>query len=408
MKKHFTIGLMLVLISLITFNVLAEDKIVIKHMEPGDDAKLGYVHEFADAYMAKNPNVEIEIIEVGWGNIYQKMMSMAQAGTMPDVVYVGSRWIPVLAEMDAIQPLDSFMTDNKKNDYSDSLLNTANYKGNQYGLPRAYSTKTLFYRTDLIDSPPETWEELVEVAKEVQANNEGMYGMGISGAKHVSTTSQFFNYLFQAGGKVFNEAGEPVLNSEAGVKALQFYVDLYREHKVTPNPVEYNREELPTLFSTGKIAMFVCGPWGKSIIGRQPENEKTPYQTALLPKGEYRKSILVSDSYVMAKDAGEEAWDYLNYITNYNNQTYYDYEYGSVPVMKEAAASRRFQQDEFFKTFLDTIKTGEPQPLPIVWETFEDILTDSIQAALMGDMTPQAALDQAVERIKAENIAPVK
>ncbi|MFW5891475.1 MAG: ABC transporter substrate-binding protein, partial [bacterium] len=405
MKKFVVTIFLLIMISLISFNVLAEDKVVIKHMEPGDDAKLEYVHEFADSYMSKNPNVEIEIIEVGWGNIYQKMMSMAQSDEMPDVVYVGSRWIPVLAEMDAIQPLDSFMTEDKTNSYSESLLNTANYKENQYGLPRAYSTKTLFYRTDLIDNPPETWEELVEVAKEVQANNEGIYGMGISGKKHVSTTSQFFNYLFQAGGEVFDENGAPVINSEAGVKALQFYVDLYRKHELSPNPIEYNREELPTLFAEGKIAMFVSGPWAKSNIGREPDNEETPYQTASLPKEKDNKSILVSDSYVMAKDAGEEAWDYLNYITNYDNQTYYDYEYGSVPVMKKAVDSSKFQKDEFFKTFLDTIETGEPQPLPIVWETFEDIVTDAIQSALMGDMTPQEALDKAVEEIEEEEIA---
>lgn len=408
MRKYLVVGILLVVILGISFSVLAEDTITIRHMEPGDEKKLGYVREFANKYMEEHPNVKIEIIEVGWGNIYQKMMSMAQADNLPDVVYVGSRWIPVLAEMKSIQPLDPYMNKDKRNDYSKSLLNTAQYKNKQYGLPRAFSTKTLFYRTDLIGEPPQSWAEVIEISKEIQQENPDMYGFGIAGAKHVSTTSQFFNYLFQAGGKVFNEKGEPVINSKAGVKALQYYVNLYRKHKVVPNPVEYNREELPNLFATGKIAMFICGPWGKSIIGRPPGNEKTPYQTALLPEGKERKSILVSDSYVLSKNASQQAWDYLNFITSYKNQTYYDYNYGSVPVMKKAANSEQFQKSEFFKTFIDTIETGESQPLPIVWETFQDIVTDAIQAALMGDMTPKEALDKAVVKIKEEEIAPIR
>lgn len=408
MKKYLLIGLLLVVLAGMSFSVFAQEKITIRHMEPGDDKKLAYVHEFANKYIEANPNVEIEIIEVGWGNIYQKMMSMAQADNLPDVVYVGSRWIPVLTEMKAIKPLDQYMNQDKKDDYTKSLLATAQYKNKQYGLPRAFSTKALFYRTDLIAEPPQTWEELIEVSKRIQQENPDMYGFGIAGAKHVSTTSQFFNYLFQAGGEVFDKTGEPIINSEAGVKALKYYVDLYRKHKVVPNPVEYNREELPTLFATGKIAMFICGPWGKSIIGRSPDNKETPYQTALIPKGDYRKSILVSDSYVLSKNASEQVWDYLDFITSYENQTYYDYEYGSVPVMKDAADTEQFQKDDFFKTFIDTIKTGEAQPLPIVWETFQDIMTDAIQSALMGDKTPQEALDEAVIKIKDEGIAPTR
>src|SRR5690606_41603606 len=68
-----------------------------------------------------------------------------------------------------------------------SLQKAVTYKGKVYGIPRAFSSQTLIYRSDLIEDPPETWDELVETAKRVQEENEGMYGFGISGEKHVTT-----------------------------------------------------------------------------------------------------------------------------------------------------------------------------------------------------------------------------
>jgi len=399
-----------VLILTMSVGVLAGDKVKISLLKPGSKQNYQEEVDMANEYMKDHPNVEIKIIGVGWGDAYSKIMTMVAADNAPDIIYAATRWLPALVQMGAVEPLENYFTQEKKDMYFESLLRGVHYQGKLYAIPRAFSTKALIYRTDLISEPPKTWDELVTIAKKVQAENEGIYGFGIAGAKHVSTTTQFFNYVYQNGGGVFGEEGNILLNTPQSVKALEFYVDLFREHKVVPNPIEYNREGLPALFKTGKIAMFVIGPWAKPMIGLDPDNDQVPYASAPLPKGRYKATTLVSDSLVLSANSKNKqvAWEYLNWSTSLKNQKRYDLNHGLVPAMKEELEDPSFTEDPYFKTYIDMIPYGQSQPLPLAWEPFQDIITEAIQKALLGKVSPAEALDEAVKQIKEQDLVPVK
>jgi len=410
MKRLMIFLIIGVLILTVSGMVLAGDKVKISLLQPSSKIDYQRAVDIANEYMEDHPNVEIEIIGVGWGDAYSKIMTMVAAGNAPDIIYIATRWLPVLVQMGAVEPLEDYVTQEKKDMYFESLLRGVHYQGKLYAIPRAFSTKALIYRTDLIPEPPKTWDELVTIAKKVQAENEDIYGFGIAGAKHVSTTSQFFNYLFQSGGDVFDEEGNILLNTPQSIKALKFYVDLHREHKVVPNPIEYNREELPVLFKTGKIAMFVCGPWAKPTIGLDPDNDQVPYASAPLPKGRYNATILVSDSFLLSASSKNKkvAWEYIDWATSLENQMKFDLASGLVPTMYEEVRDPAFTENPYFKTYVDMIPYGQPQPLPLVWEPFQDIVNIAIQKALLGKVSPAEALDEAVNQIKEQNLAPFK
>ncbi|PTX58484.1 extracellular solute-binding protein [Melghirimyces profundicolus] len=221
----------------------------------GGPAKITYFHlgleqpemresidQLVKKFEKKHPDIEVEVQSVGCDQSYQKLVSGFNDGESPDVIYGGSRWVASFAAMKAIQPLDA-EGEKRLSLYPEPLQKAARFQGKSYGIPRGFSSRTLIYRTDLIKEPPKTWDDIVNVAKKVQEENDGIYGFGIAGAKHVSTTTQFFNFVFQNGGEVFDEKGNVKLNSPEAVEALEFYADLYRKHKVVPNPLEYNRED---------------------------------------------------------------------------------------------------------------------------------------------------------------------
>jgi len=271
-----------------------------------------------------------------------------------------------------------------------------------FAIPRAFSTQALIYRTDLMEGPPETWEELVDTAKKVQEENDGIYGMGISGALHVSTISQYFTFLFQNGGTIFDDEGNVVINSPEAVEALTFYRNLYTKHKLTPNPIEYNREELPTLFQEGKIAMMIIGPWAQPMMALEPDNDEVPYAAAVLPANE-----LVSDSIMISKDTEhpDAAWKLIEFMTSLEEQTEMDKNAGLVPILKEEAEDPFFNEDPYFKAFVDSVEFGEAQPTPAVWEPFEEIVAKAVQQAINGD-DPQEVLDNAAQQIKDQDLEP--
>ncbi|GGC84143.1 sugar ABC transporter substrate-binding protein [Thalassobacillus devorans] len=380
----------------------------ITYLKPGadDPDTRERVQDIIDRFEEENPDIKVKLEAVGWDNAYQKLVTGFNGGSSPDVFAGGSRWMTAFADMGALLPLTD-MASEKIKEYPEALQQSSQYKDEIYAIPRAFSARSLIYRTDLIEEPPTTWEELVETAKTVQEENEGMYGFAISGAAHVSTTTQYFNYLLQNGGEVFDEEGNVTINSPEAVEALKYYTDFYTEHKVVPNPVEYNRELLPVLFKEGKIAMYVIGPWGKSLMGVDPDNEDTPYASAPLPKGKKMANILVSDSiYVSAKtEHPEESWKFIEFLTSLEEQKEFDKSNGSLPLLTEEAKDPFFKEDPYFSTFVDMIEHGEPQPMPAVWEPFQDVITTAVQRALDGE-DPQTVLDDAAKEIKEQELEP--
>lgn len=384
------------------------EPVTITYFQPGVDqpgTREG-IEAMVERFEAANPDIKVELETAGWDDTYQKLVTNFSAGEAPDVIYGGTRWVPAFAAMDGIIPLDDYAAERIQL-YHKPLQENVRFNDKIYAIPRAFSARSLIYRSDLIDEPPTTWDELVETAKQVQEENPDMYGFAVSGAKHVSTVEQFLNFLFQNGGDVFDEDGNAILNSPEAVEALQFYADLHLEHQVVPNPLEYNREQLPTLFQEGKIAMYVIGPWGKSMMGIDEDDEETPFATALLPQGKEMANVFGSDSLMISKNSEhpDAAWRFIEFITQPEEQKVYDLDQGMVPIQIEEADEPEFHEDPYFATFVEMVEYGRPAPKPLAWEPFEEIVAEAIQKAFSGEDV-QAVLDEAVQKIKEEQLEP--
>ena len=353
---------------------------------------------------------DIERTTVGWDAAHDEIFNRLRAGDAPDLIYLGSRWINEFASLEnGIRSLEEFMTSEMKQQYYSSVLGTVQSGGTTYAVPNNYSTKGLIYRTDLIEEPPRTWDELVSTAQAVQNENPGMYGIGISAAAHVSTVDQFSQFLYQAGGTVFDEEGNVAFNNDTGVEALTYYTDFYLRHQVTPNPLDSNREELPNLFRNQSIAMMLLGPWAHSAMGLEPENEEVPYTSAPLPSGERIATELVTDSIVMSSTSENQdsAWQFVQFIATPEQQAQKDVIMGGVPPMpEETEIESRFTEDPYFKTFVDMSEYGVPAPQPAVWQPFEDIIINMVQTVLLEQATPGQAVEEAAQAIRREQLEP--
>ena len=342
-------------------------------------------------------NIQLEMIP--WGQAYDKIMTTAAAGNPPDVAYIGSRWIPKLAALGAIAPL--YVPDPVMAECFESIWPMVTWNGKIYGIPRAFSSKVLYYNTELfkkagIAGPPKTWAELEADAKAISENTDA-YGYALAGKKFVSSTSQFFNFLFQNGGSVFDDKGNVTINNAKGVEALKFYASLadYAE----PGPTAWKREELWQLFSDGKVGMYVSGPWRVHAF----EDAGVPFKTAPLPAGPKGSSatILVSDSLVVFSQSEHPGLANLLalYLTSYENQKALDTKWGMTP-MRPRETELDFFATDTWKTFITMVPRGKPQPLVTDWEKLEDAVTDAIQSVLLGQKTAQEALDVAANKIE--------
>jgi multiple sugar transport system substrate-binding protein len=366
-----------------------------------------YCEDLAKQFAASPGGGPVRITMEKWDHAHETIAEWAKAGKGPDLVVVPDIWLAEFAE--SIEPLDRFVASKLKGDFQPVLYNKGIYKGTLLGLVWATSTKALFYRKDLFRKaglePPKTWDEQLKAA--IKLNNPPeVYGLGLPGSREYETDDNFFFYLWSAGGEFFDGQGKCVINSEAGVKALQFYVDLANKYHVTqPELTTWSRKGTRGLLEQGRLAMFATGPWGVEQMRKNAPGVE--FGVVPLPVDKQPVTQIITDHLVLLKHS--ERKDLAGRFVNFAYQDAYRLAYaklGLLPEKTSVAADPYFQKDPEWKVFIDVIEHGHTIPL-IAWEKVGIAIREAMYEALSARKTPQAALDDAakvIDAIRAESL----
>ncbi len=131
--------------------------------------------------------------------------------------------------------------------------------GSVYGLPFGAETSVLYYRTDIFEkhglTPPETYDELLDLACRIPELEPGMGGVASRAASGHHAAHAWLLHLAPLGGRVFGDGWEVTLNNEAGIaaaEALKRIVDCGPEGASAFGPAE-----AANAFAQGQAAMFL-------------------------------------------------------------------------------------------------------------------------------------------------------
>lgn len=131
--------------------------------------------------------------------------------------------------------------------------------GSLYGLPFGSETSVLFYREDIFEkhgiAVPETYDQLLDAACTIPQVEPGMGGVASRAASGHQASHAFLLHLAPLGGRVFDNAWNPIINNEAGVaaaEALKSIVDCGPEGSSAFGPAE-----AANAFAQGQAAMFL-------------------------------------------------------------------------------------------------------------------------------------------------------
>lgn len=133
------------------------------------------------------------------------------------------------------------------------------YHGRIWGYPLAIETTGLIYNKALVKTPPATWDEVVALDKQLQA--QGKHAILWHYAK------SFFTWpmLAGAGGVIFGrdargdfDSTQVGVNTPGAVRAAQVLDGLIRNGQM---PKGANYAEMESAFARGEVAMMISGPW---------------------------------------------------------------------------------------------------------------------------------------------------
>lgn len=303
-----------------------------------------------------------------------------------------------------------------------NTLAASTVDGRLVQLPRHSDVSNLFYIKSLYENednkarfkekygydltPPETWAQAKDQAI-FFANPPDFYGTQFVG-KDEAITGRFYEMLVAEGGAMFDDSWHPIFNSEAGVRALQWFVDLYEAKAVPAGVPNYLWDDTGLGFASGTVAYSLdWAGWGAFF--NDPANSKVAGDVGLLraPKGSGGKRTGWSGSHSFsvteACDNKAAAVSFIEFLTNDDSQLI-EARTGLLPtrakVWDTVKAEFKASGNDFMVELFDIwgasmAEDAFPVSLIPEWIEISNELWPNLQAAVVGDKTAQQALDDA-------------
>jgi multiple sugar transport system substrate-binding protein len=327
---------------------------------------------------------------------------MAGGGTY-DVVLMDIIWVPRFAAQGWLRPLDDLFAPAARESFLPGDLRGSTFEGRIYRVPMYTDAGMLYYRTDLIDKPPETFDELVELAKKNQKPPD-LWGFVFQGRQYEGLVCAFLEVLWGFGGDVLDDDGKVALDRPAATQALAWMKSLVGT--VAPEGVTtYQEEESRHLFHEGR-ALFMRN-WPYAWILAQKEESKIRGRIGIVPMvhapGQKSAATLGGWGFGISKTTRhpEAAWSFVEFATRPEQQKILHLKNGNIPTRRSLFSDPDIlKASPHYAQLLPVLMAARPRPVHASYARISDVLQAAVSAALTGKTEPEAALKEASEKIR--------
>ena len=356
------------------------------------------------SFEEEHPNIKIDMQDLGWADAEKTMQIMASSQTLPDVMYHLPATIFDLADKGLIEDLTPYLDDELKEDMYASLLEAGKYNDKQYMITCGGTTLLYWYNTELFeqagldpDNPPSTWEEFLEAAKAIDEKTDAA-GVAMYGSPAGGETSFFFESLFasEVGGETWN--GERYTydleeNREAALNTLNFIKEMtqYSQGSVE----EFGRFDIRTLLRDGNVGMALDAINMQNQI--QDGLDSGKFRVAQLPAGNSGKQISAVNAggffIPTNSEHKEEAWTFLRYLMNTDNQTAHS-TFGSIRVLQSEA--EKYAGNAYYEIVIQSVSDSVPEGITPKTNSLWQVTGEQLQLLMMGNQDAETTLDNII------------
>jgi multiple sugar transport system substrate-binding protein len=302
-----------------------------------------HVRALVPAFEARHPGLRVRVQQIPWSAAHEKLLTAFVGDALPDVIQVGNTWVPELAALGALEPLDAWLARTPALDASDffaGVLDAAVLDGVTHALPWYADTRLLFQRSDLFPAEPaRSWDEWLARAERVQARlGAGQHALLLPLGEWevpVILALQRGAVLLRDGERYGNFRG-PEFRA-----AFAFYLDLFRRGLAAKTGAA-QLANLHQDFAAGAFAALVTGPWNLGEFERRlPAALQPHWATAPLPGfgGETPGVSLAggaSLALVRKSPRKEAAWAWIAFLSEPAQQAAFHRLSGDLPARRSA------------------------------------------------------------------------
>ena len=233
-------------------------------------------------YEEKNAGTDLIMVDTAFGQALQQATVSTIAGNPSDVIQLVAGWVPAMAEIVGLQPLDNLLTQKEINSIPKTSRDALSWEGNLVAVPWNPGPILMHYNRNLMkeagldpDNPPKTWPELKEavmaICKLPERNGGSVYGVALRTSQNPNSAQWSIPIVYGHGGDVQVD-NVPGVNNKSVSSALDWIADVVNSNC---SPVGFGFAETRTLFAQERAGFIFEGPWGRGLVKNMSDGKLT-------------------------------------------------------------------------------------------------------------------------------------
>ena len=309
-------------------------------------------------------------------------------------------WLPKYAAAGWMEPLEDFFNEKDVDALAIGAREGNSYDGHLYRWPLTADMGLLYYRTDLMEQPPVTPEELVLVSQSLQKDRKVDWGYVWQGRQYEGLSCVYLEMIDGFGGDWLQPNNNHIgLDLDPGVQAAAWLQELI-DQGVSPNAVtNYAEPEALQSFKVGDAAFMRNWPYAwtelqksdsavKGNVGITTMVARPGHSTATL--GSWGLTVLKGSAHV---NASIEA---IRFLTNESSQKQLFLRHGYTPTQQSVFDDPQLLQDKpILAEFGQALKVVKARPETPLYAQISDVLTRQLSSILTRETTPKDGMNVA-------------
>ncbi len=349
----------------------------------------------ADTFESENPDYTVDLVVTTWDTMANKIQVALDSGTTPDVITELTTRVDKYARADQLTDVTDWYDDAMpEDDFLPSALEAVTTDGSRYAVPFRHDSSGLIYNKTMLaaagfDSPPQTWDELVTMAKALTTDTTYGFGWPLGNDENavVRWTEQ---YLGQGGELTPAADGSLTIDQDAAAAGVQTIASSILDGWATPSSLEMDNTAIRDLFTNGAIAMYTGGAYDIAPI----QEAGIDVGTALVPGADGPGTTTADGfSFLVPKAAPDVdgAKALVQFLAQPENEAALT---ATFPARISAFDDDKFSEPLFQPFVAQLQEHSAPAPNNAGWADMIPSIFASVQSAALGDVTaPDAAAD---------------
>ena len=326
------------------------------------------LREIADKYQAEHPNITIDIISPPLENADAKITQMLMNQSGADIVEVRDSTVTQYATNDWIADLQQYIDGwEEKGTLTESADEVIHYLSDgAYLIPYGFYQRGLFYRIDWFAEKgldqPETWQDIYDAGIAITDPSSSRYGYsfrgGTSGYQYADTVYWSWigmDQLAHPNAAYFLKDGNgaTIFTLPEVKEALHFYKDLFK-NTCPLDSIAWGFSEMVQGFVGGTTAMLIQDP--EVIATCSADMQDDQWALVPFPKGPSGQAVSPNGfaGWGMTSFTAHpaETADFLLFLSNADNNTYFAKSYSTIPIHSTAAAKDVYFSEGRFAMYM--------------------------------------------------------